>query len=283
MNTSIEDKKVLITIENLLLKTISQSKEDKKLYLRLAENYRQQGKFKKAKKYYQKFQQLSISSEIERIINIFDQSTSLNENETESISMPSFIYLNDFLSNSEQENIWDELGSQESLFRKAEISHRLDKERRSASVLFKKEVPNAIGIIKSKIYQLSNQINYFSFLETLDINGAKVHLTRHLNNDFLTPHRDNMGKGPESKRKWTFVYYFYKEPKSFKGGDLLLYDTCTKTDQVDHNYTRIIPKNNSILFFPSGYYHKVTKVIIDNDDTLQGRFTLNGWLREKEN
>jgi hypothetical protein len=67
----------------------------------------------------------------------------------------------------------------------------------------------------------------------------------------------------------TSLYYFFKEPKKFVGGDLIFNDFNLK----------ITPKNNMLIIFPGCYRHEVTKVEMDNNDfDSSGRYCLSQFL-----
>ena len=110
----------------------------------------------------------------------------------------------------------------------------------------------------------------------------ETQLITHFDGHFYRTHQDNRSAANRS-RQITFVYYFHRTPKQFTGGDLLLYDTDFKEHRyAPILYTRIKPLNNSVIFFPSGYYHEVTPVSCHTKQWNDGRFSLNGWLRKKD-
>ena len=111
--------------------------------------------------------------------------------------------------------------------------------------------------------------------------GLELHVTAHPAGGFYDMHRDNT-ESRHASRKLTFVYYFHREPKRFSGGDLLLYDTDLEAGSCSPTaFSRIEPLRNSLVVFPSGYYHEVTPVECATDDFGDGRFTVNGWIRSR--
>ena len=53
-----------------------------------------------------------------------------------------------------------------------------------------------------------------------------------------------------SGRRLSYVYYFHRQPRPFRGGDLLLYDTDRQAGNFEMGvFTRIEPLHNSIVFF----------------------------------
>ena len=111
--------------------------------------------------------------------------------------------------------------------------------------------------------------------------GIELDVTAHPAGGFYRVHRDDGGDRYRS-RKLTFVYYFHREPRRFSGGDLLLYDTDFEAGSASFAaFTRIEPLRNSLVVFPSGYFHEVTPVECATDDFGDGRFTVNGWFRSR--
>ena len=79
-------------------------------------------------------------------------------------------------------------------------------------------------------------------------------------------------------RRISFVYYFHHQPKRYSGGGLLLYDgdTADPSTHCHTRSTRLDPIDNSIVFFPSGTFHEVTRVVSPSGRLEDGRFTLAG-------
>ena len=110
---------------------------------------------------------------------------------------------------------------------------------------------------------------------------VELELTAYRGGGFCLPHRDSGHKRTKrtNSRLISFSYYFHCEPKGFAGGELLLYDTSIAMDDfAPAAFSRIEPANNSLVFFPSDYYHEVLPVHATADAFENVRFTVNGWL-----
>ena len=81
------------------------------------------------------------------------------------------------------------------------------------------------------------------------------------NSDYYLPHRDDS--------TLTALTWFYKEPKSFFGGDLILEESV-----------KINCVNNRCVIFPSIMLHSVTEIQLDNNkkNTNNGRFTISQFV-----
>ena len=113
---------------------------------------------------------------------------------------------------------------------------------------------------------------------------SETHVLLYGDGDFFATHRDT---GPNNLRRVTFVYNLHRTPRRFRGGDLLLYDThfwpgCGKLapwmSQFAETYTRLVPEDNLLVFFPSEFYHEVTPVSGLAGDVAGARVAINGWL-----
>lgn len=114
-------------------------------------------------------------------------------------------------------------------------------------------------------------------MPTIDIKFIQLKIAAYSNGDFFKAHQDNGLSQPD--RQISFVYYFNQEPKPYRGGDLHLYDSrFSPRAYVRSLFTKIIPRNNSIVFFPSEYFHEVLPVETDTQDFSTSRFTMTGHI-----
>lgn len=89
------------------------------------------------------------------------------------------------------------------------------------------------------------------------------------------------GTSETERRVLSFIYYFYRQPKAFAGGELLLYDS-----QIENNacipaesFKPIPPNNNSIVFFFSSYAYQVQPLSPPSLALAETCFKFQGWLR----
>jgi Rps23 Pro-64 3,4-dihydroxylase Tpa1-like proline 4-hydroxylase len=147
-----------------------------------------------------------------------------------------------------------------------------DNHWRNAKVLYSYQFPELKEIFKLKL--LSNYSRVCQELgmtaeATIDVD---VQMTVHHDGDFFKAHYDS-GTEDTNDRVLTFVYYFHKEPKAFSGGELIIHEPSTVT---------IEPVNNMIVFFDPMQRHEVSIVNCKDNNFVDGRFTLNGWIIKKE-
>lgn len=113
-----------------------------------------------------------------------------------------------------------------------------------------------------------------SLLGITRINGnIEAQLTMHGDRHYYKVHNDN-GHELTQNRVLTYVYYFHREPKAFKDGQLRIYqDSDLSTGFID-----IEPVNNSLVFFNSRQMHEVLPVSCPSKQFMDSRFTINGWV-----
>ena len=111
------------------------------------------------------------------------------------------------------------------------------------------------------------------------ISQVEVQLTASNNGEFFRVHSDS-DSDPVRSRALTFVYYFYREPKAFSGGELRVWGDWRDERQDIPGETSVLvhPIQNQIIFFQSNLPHEVQPVYCPSGDFADSRFTVNGWL-----
>jgi Rps23 Pro-64 3,4-dihydroxylase Tpa1-like proline 4-hydroxylase len=140
---------------------------------------------------------------------------------------------------------------------------------------FSQLVVNRIQAILPDVFRKLN-------LSSFPIAEIEAQLTSHNDGNYYKIHNDN-GSPDTATREFTYVYYFYQQPKSFSGGELLIYDSKIENNfyvKAD-SYKRVEPRNNSIVFFLSRYLHEVLPVSCPSKAFADSRFTINGWVRRQ--
>lgn len=111
------------------------------------------------------------------------------------------------------------------------------------------------------------------------VSDVEIQLTATGNGEFFRRHNDN-GADSLNSRLITFVYFFYRQPRPFTGGELCIFDTELENGQyrAPGPYSVVTPEQNQICFFVSDYLHEVLPVQAATADFMDSRFTVNGWL-----
>lgn len=85
------------------------------------------------------------------------------------------------------------------------------------------------------------------------------------NGDYYLPHHD--------ASVYTVITYFFKDPKSFTGGNLKLNDWDIEIEI----------KNNMVVYMPSVYIHEVTPIVMEENKTGFGRYSMSQFLFVRNN
>jgi SM-20-related protein len=107
----------------------------------------------------------------------------------------------------------------------------------------------------------------------------EANITASNHGDFFRKHMDN-SYGVHRRRVLSYVYYFHHTPRRFAGGELLLYPTWHDAGRVVFTTKplTITPRQNRMVFFPSGALHEIRTVRCPSWEIADSRFTVNGWV-----
>jgi tetratricopeptide (TPR) repeat protein len=195
-----------------------------------------------------------------------------------------FVTIDNLLSADELDSFWRRVIRDQSKFVLAgmNVAHEkiIDTSKRDTLVLALTAEEKALirSRLQPHVHNVAKQLGLF----VDDKPSIEVKLTAHHHGGFFKIHHDGFELYPGVERVISWVYYFHQEPKSYRGGDLVLFDS--DRDESDHqfvlsDYTRYIPKNNQVVFFPSEFYHGVTPVHLKVNSWSSGRFAIAGHAR----
>ncbi|NEQ73778.1 MAG: proline hydroxylase [Okeania sp. SIO2C9] len=188
-----------------------------------------------------------------------------------------YLLIENFLTQSENQQLFNYVLQRQSDFVPTTTSTKAENYRRSLVLhSFPKFRELIVNRIKEVLPDALKKLNIPEF----SIAEIESQLTAHNDNNFYKIHNDN-GSPDTATRVFTYVYYFYQEPKAFTGGDLIIYDSQIKGKYYvkADTFKTIEPKNNSIIFFLSRYMHEVLSVSCPSKAFSDSRFTINGWIR----
>jgi Rps23 Pro-64 3,4-dihydroxylase Tpa1-like proline 4-hydroxylase len=174
------------------------------------------------------------------------------------------IYLEGFLEPEQNRKILDWAMKHKRYFLTSSVTTKEDGYRRSKiAYRFPQE------LILQKIDQIIEPVKKH-FKHEFKNYSVECQMTAHNHGDFFKPHTDNGHYC--TNRLISYVYYFYKQPKPFDGGQLVLYN--------QKGSLTVEPINNSLIFFASSCLHEVLPVHCPGENFSNSRFTINGWISE---
>jgi Rps23 Pro-64 3,4-dihydroxylase Tpa1-like proline 4-hydroxylase len=188
-----------------------------------------------------------------------------------------YAQLDNFLSASEHQKLLKYVNRQRSNFVPTTTSTGATNYRESVVL---HSFPEFSELLAQKIRAALPDVLKQLELPAFSITQVEAQLTAHNDGNFYKVHNDN-GSPETATRELTYVYYFYKTPKPFTGGELILYDSRIENNyyvQAD-SWQTVEPRDNSIVFFLSRYMHEVLPVHCPSKNFSDSRFTINGWIR----
>ncbi|HEV2719830.1 MAG TPA: 2OG-Fe(II) oxygenase, partial [Thermoanaerobaculia bacterium] len=126
-------------------------------------------------------------------------------------------------------------------------------------------------LLERKIIKLLPALKQELSISRANPRRIEMQITASNDGDLFRRHTDNGGAA--SPRRLSYVYFFFEEPRRFRGGQLCFYDRQTR------RILTIRPKNNTIVFFRSERLHEVLRVRVPSRRFAHSRFTANGWVR----
>ncbi|MFN8671392.1 MAG: 2OG-Fe(II) oxygenase [Candidatus Sericytochromatia bacterium] len=269
------EEKLLPNLEFKLRNKLNINPNNEEDSFNLAEVLRKLGKINHSIYYYNKTYQLNNNNlKAKYLYNLLLQN--INDFDyPDNIEPIPFIKYDNFFDENEKKIIWKNILKNKDNFSVSKTETGREHTRNSLS-LKKSYTPEITDILKSKIiskidsaskiFKLDKKNYYFNYNTICYSDGSFFKI--HIDNKY-TPNTEIV-----------FIYYFYKEPREFTGGELLLFDSDTKNIAFKNNYyTRIIPENNSVISFPAkNTFHLVTKINSYSKDFEKSRFAIINWI-----
>lgn len=190
-----------------------------------------------------------------------------------------FIREFDLLEQRDLDTLWEHFNASAINFKASAVGSsktaETNKLQRQSLVLSGKQVAPIEALIKPQLRLLFEQASQRFDIKTPTSTKLETQVTSHTNGDYYRVHSDS---GPTYTRLFSFVFYFCHQPQQFSGGQLQLLDTDTQNDHYNTNTTLVEPVHNSIIIFPSDYFHQVCPVVLEKNQQKYSRNSVNGWL-----
>ncbi|MGC9523974.1 MAG: 2OG-Fe(II) oxygenase [Limnospira sp.] len=213
-----------------------------------------------------------------KVLELADRPSSLKSSKISEILSPNFVQIDNFLSLEEEEETLKLAFENRDRFFSSGVVNK-DKDTRKSSVLLLQNFDEFYQKLRFKILQIRPEILEKLNLPSFLVSWVEMQMTAHNDGEYYHIHQDVDGD-KIANRVVTYVYYFYREPKAFYGGDLRLYETHIDGDKtgIGETFKTVEPRHNSIVFFDSRFKHEVLPVYCPSRQFEDGRFTINGWI-----
>ncbi len=193
------------------------------------------------------------------------------------IENAAYIRIPNFLSEEENQTVLDYAIRKEPDYQTSKVETAVPGHRRSCVLMQLDDLNIDFG---ARILEIvPDALNYFG-LPLVSEPKLEIQLTTHNEGGYYRIHNDN-GTPNTAARVLTYVYYFHRQPVAFQGGQIRLYDSRVEfgRSRPAETFVEINPENNMLLLFPSRVMHEVLPTYCSSRMFGDGRFTLNGWLR----
>ncbi len=192
------------------------------------------------------------------------------------ILVSNYLQIDDFLTREDKRRLLNYVFAEEAKFVPTNTSTDEVNYRRSSVLYF---FPDFAELIRDRIQSITSEVFKKLDLAPFSVSQIEVQLTAHNDGNYYKVHNDN-GSPETVTRELTYVYYFYREPKAFMGGELVIYDSKIENAYFvkADSFKTVEPRNNSIVFFLSRSMHEVLPVRCPSRSFPNSRFTINGWI-----
>lgn len=130
-----------------------------------------------------------------------------------------------------------------------------------------------LSVIKNYRDLVSSEVSrrWPAILEALDLRRFSIarndfSCLAYGNGNFFRRHQDVI-RSDLFPRRITWIYYFFKEPAAFQGGDVLFY-------RGEEKVSRISPSSGMLVAFDSSLQHEATTVCLPADEFDDYRFAI---------
>lgn len=205
--------------------------------------------------------------------------TSTDESSSEAIQLiPNFVQIDHLFSEEDYYQILDFTLKSKNNFIGSDVVNEAENYRKSY-VLLPRYFSELQEFLTTKILTIRPSVLQKLNIPMFLVSNLEMQITAHLDGGFYKIHQD-VDQGKIANRTLSYVYYFYREPKPFYGGELRLYQTTLQGNKalIQDQFIQVEPRNNSIVFFDSRLKHEVLPVYCPSQQFEDSRFTLNGWI-----
>lgn len=269
--------------QKIIEQRVQQQPGSGRLWFKLGEVCRAMGALDKAALAYRQAERLdhkpSLSNYLASLFDDEDYRLPLKYPEKVEYTPTPFIHTFDFLCAQELEQVWELFNVYHTDFKPSVVGPKnqgkIDAAIRQSVFLGGSKAEKFEFILNQKLTRaLKLAARYFG----LSISAQSrliTQVTSHGNGNFYRVHSDH---GDTYPRDLSFIYYFSEQPQRFTGGELQLLDSNLERKTYNAKSTLIFPSNNSLIVFPSRYFHQVCPINQSDMERKYSRNSINGWL-----
>ena len=188
--------------------------------------------------------------------------------------------VDDFVGGAATEQLLQYAIAHESNFRpsKVALGHVavIDESRRVSRV--NSEIDTIMPLIEPVIRKTVDEAIPKLGLVNVESYRLEPELTWSGDGGFFKMHTDTLYRDRlANQRIITMVYYFYRQPKAFTGGQLRVYGLGAHATNC---ISEVEPQLDRAVFFPSWFPHEVLPIHCNSNTFSDGRFAISCWIRK---
>ncbi len=225
--------------------------------------------------------QIQLSDYLVSLLGTSNQATELIYPEKEKFIPAPFTQTHNFLNSEELRSVSAKFDKHLYDLKPSNVgpihAQRINSKLRQSVYLTGQNAEKFEGLIRAKLMKALKLAGRRFGLQVPQTSHLVTQVTSHGDGDFYRIHSDH---GSTYPRLLSFVFYFSQQPQQFEGGELQLLDSDLRNECYIRKGTLLEPTHNSIIVFPSRYFHQVLPVKSSKIDRKYGRNSINGWLTQ---
>lgn len=201
----------------------------------------------------------------------------------EAAAMPHAIRLNNFLGAEVCRDLLQFAIASEGEFRPTEIDSVAKPNPNIRRSMCLNNIDRFVDVFDTRIQQVIPDLTNELRLSRFETGLIDLQMVSHGDGGVYTRHIDTFtGKDrpAQGDRVISCVYYFFREPKAFTGGELRLHPLRTKNAPVPTAIELPIA-NDTLIAFSSWLPHEVLLVSSPTREFANSRFSINCWVQQK--
>lgn len=191
-----------------------------------------------------------------------------------------YLVLDDFLSPGEQRDMLMLATASEQNFTAGTVAGEHSEHRQNLVIATFGESAHA-RLIENRLLVWYPLLAKRLGIPVVPLGMVESQLTAARSRQFYKRHAD---EGPNCPRELSCIYYMYREPRGFAGGELRLYDCIEQGEQSRpaDTFDVVDPISNRLVVFPSGEFHEAMPVRCPSGEFADSRFAITTWLHRTD-
>ena len=197
--------------------------------------------------------------------------------------MPHAICLNNFLGAETCSELLQFAIASEAEFRPTDVGNLAEPNANVRRSVCLESIGHFADVIDARLQQVIPELTSGLRLSKFETAVIDLEMVSHGDGGFYARHIDTFtGKDrPErGDRVISCVYYFFREPKAFTGGELRLHPLRTKSAPEPEKIDLTI-NNDMLIAFSSWLPHEVRRISNASNEFADSRFSVNCWIHQK--